>query len=230
MNPVAFTEEEGAPMEVATLALWLFVSAVSVVGLTVGYQRPLAPVKKMPAVVAEVVQVELTTDPIEAPMAPSQELAAPPQIEQPAALQPPNTPQLTAVAEPSLVAFALPVDGPVVVVKTPQQAAYVAPVVEPAPAAPAPVAAAPQRLVHGQGEGRQPAPDYPYRARREGQEGSVTVQFSVGENGQVLAAEAAAPSPWPLLNEAAVKVIRERWRFRTGAFRAFEVTIHFKLR
>jgi protein TonB len=88
---------------------------------------------------------------------------------------------------------------------------------------------APQQLTYGQGEGRQPAPEYPYRARREGQEGVVKVRFSVGDDGRVLSAEAASPSPWPILNESAVRVVRERWRFRAGPLRNYEVAIRFQL-
>ena len=77
--------------------------------------------------------------------------------------------------------------------------------------------------------GRQPAPDYPWRAQREGQEGTVTVRFTVSEEGRVLAAEAVKPCPWNMLNEAAVRVIKERWRFVTGPIRLYEVSIRFQL-
>ena len=58
----------------------------------------------------------------------------------------------------------------------------------------------------------------------------VTVRFSVGENGRVLEAEAVTPAPWPLLNEAALRVIKERWRFRPGPARLYEVAIRFELK
>jgi TonB family protein len=57
----------------------------------------------------------------------------------------------------------------------------------------------------------------------------VRVRFNVGENGRVTSAAATGPSPWPLLNEAALRVIRERWRFPGGAARAYEVAIRFAL-
>ena len=88
---------------------------------------------------------------------------------------------------------------------------------------------APQQLTFGQGDGRQPAPEYPVRARREGQEGTVKVRFLVGEDGRVLTAEAAAQSPWPMLNDSALRVVRERWRFRAGTLRNYEVAIRFQL-
>jgi TonB family protein len=87
-----------------------------------------------------------------------------------------------------------------------------------------------QPLTFGQGEGRQPAPEYPRRAMQEGQEGLVGVRFTVGENGRVLTAEPIAPAPWPLLNEAALRAVRERWRFRPGPPRSYEVAIRFELK
>ena len=95
--------------------------------------------------------------------------------------------------------------------------------------APVVAAASPQRLTYGQGEGRQPAPEYPLAARREGQEGTIIVRLTVGEDGRVLAAEALSASPWPLLNEAALHAVRERWRFRDGPTRVYDVAIRFEL-
>ncbi|HYE31927.1 MAG TPA: TonB family protein [Methylomirabilota bacterium] len=215
-------------VEATTLAIWTLASAVCVAGFALAYTRPKAPEAKLPTLVAEVLQVELTTVPSPAPSLNAPSASAPPPLDaQPITVS--EAPALTPVADPSLVAFALPVEGPVAVVE-PKRAAYVAPAVTtnlPAPAQPIPATA--QKLVYGQGEGRQPAPEYPYRARREGQEGSVTVRFSVAESGQVIAAEASNPSPWPALNDAATKVVRERWRFTPGAPRLYEVVMHFKL-
>jgi protein TonB len=93
--------------------------------------------------------------------------------------------------------------------------------------APAPLT--PQPLTFGQGDGKQPAPDYPRESLRQGQEGTVTVRMTVGEDGRVLAAEDSSPSPWPLLNNAAVRVVKSRWRFAPGPVRAYEVAIRFQL-
>jgi protein TonB len=134
--------------------------------------------------------------------------------------------EMVAVAEPtSAVAFALPVEGPTRVV----EAAQAVPVLRQEPAAPPAVSPPVQAITYGQGEGRQPAPDYPRRAIREGQEGLVRIRFSVGEDGRVLGAEVASPSPWPLLNDAALRVVRNRWRFREGPPRLYEVAIRFEL-
>lgn len=60
--------------------------------------------------------------------------------------------------------------------------------------------------------GRMPPPSYPGEARRKGQTGTVLVEFVVGADGRVVSAHAKRPSPWPLLNNAAVRAVR-RWRF-----------------
>jgi protein TonB len=110
----------------------------------------------------------------------------------------------------------------------------------PAPRAPAPQAIAParvapttapaiRRITFGQGEGRQPPPEYPREAIQAGQEGVVVVRFSVGADGTVQAAQLATPSRWPLLNQAALAVVRDRWRLGPGPPRTYEVSIRFQL-
>jgi TonB family protein len=134
---------------------------------------------------------------------------------------------MIAVSEPlPAVDFALPVEAPARIVE-PALAGYRRSAETntiQTPAAP-PV----QSLTYGQGEGRQPAPRYPRRAIREGQEGTVLVRLSVNENGRVMSATAVSPSPWPLLNDAALEAVRQRWRFSPGSLRYFEVPIRFEL-
>lgn len=217
---------ETSPLQVTTLVLWLGCLTVGALGLIWKYPRPAAPAKVPPPIMAEVLHVELTNDPLPPPdVSPAGSATPPPLLEMPAA---PSAPTLAAVAEPSAaVAFALPVDGPTRVVPL-SDAGYsrsAAPAESTAPTS----ATGVQSLTYGQGEGKQPAPRYPARARNAGQEGTVVVRFSVGENGRVLAATAATPSPWPLLNDEAVRTVRELWRFRPGGVRLFEVAIHFSL-
>lgn len=210
---------------VLTLVTWMGCLAVGVIGLTLHYSRPRLPQPPDAPIQAEILHVELTSDPLPPPdVAPSLPTpASPPPLSLPPV--PPAAPPMIAVAEPTpAVAFAVPVKGPTRVAETRQAApsAVPAPVATPAPAV--------QTITYGYGEGKQPAPSYPPRALREGQEGTVSVRFSVAENGRVAAAEAAAPSPWPLLNQEAVRVVRERWRFRAGPARLYEVSIRFELR
>jgi len=213
---------------VLTLVLWTGCLTIGALGFVLPYTRPHAPARQPEPVQAEILNVELTNDPLPPPdvAPPPPDPSQPPPLLDPVA--PPVAPPMIAVAQPSpAIAFALPVEGLVRVVEA-KQAAYVAP---PAETRVTPVVAPPvQQLVHGLGEGRQPAPDYPPQALRAGQEGTVRVRFSVGENGRVLAAEAAEPCPWGLLNASAVRVVRERWRFPAGAIRLYEVAIRFEIR
>lgn len=75
--------------------------------------------------------------------------------------------------------------------------------------------------------GRMPSPTYPAEARRKGQSGTVTVEFTVDTTGRVIAAFATAPSPWPLLNEEAVRTVR-RWRFPPGGIMKLQRPIIFE--
>ena len=212
---------------VLTLVLWTGCLAIGWLGFVLPYARPHPQAKPPEPVQTQILNVELANDlPLPEPVPPLPDAAQPPPLSDPVVL--PAAPPMIAVARPKpAIAFALPVEGPARIVEA-QQAAYVRP---PAQTAPAPAAALPvQRLVHGHGEGRQPAPDYPPQALRAGYEGTVTVRFSVGENGRVLAAEAARPCPWRMLNAAAVRVVRERWSFTTGPIRLYEVAIRFEIK
>lgn len=77
--------------------------------------------------------------------------------------------------------------------------------------------------------GRMPSPSYPAEARRKGQTGTVVVQFTVDSGGRVTFANAISPSPWPLLNQEAVRTVL-RWRFPPGDFISLERPIVFRLK
>jgi protein TonB len=207
---------------VLIMIVWLGCLVVGVLGLALPYPRPAAPPAAFPPVQAELLSVEVAPGiPVEPEPPPPASVSEPSRFEVPVV---PEMPALPAVAEPSpAIAFALPVEGPVRIVNA-RQANHSAARASAASAAPAP-----QTLVYGRGEGRQPAPDYPGQARRDGQEGTVVIRFTVGENGRVLAAEAVSVCPWPLLNNAALRAVRERWRFRPGQVRLYEVAIRFEL-
>ncbi len=207
-----------------TLVLWIICLVIGFVGFVFPYMRPKLPVAAPMPTQAELIKVELTEAPIPPEITPQ-----PATVPQPPTVRPleiPKAPPMIAVAEPSpTVAFALPVEGPARIVDV--KSASASRPVEQTTAAPAtPV----QTLTFGRGEGKQPAPEYPARAKREGQEGMVLVRFTVGEDGRVLSAEVATPSPWPLLNESAVRAVRERWRFAPGGLHLYEVPIHFRMR
>lgn len=210
-----------------TTTLWVGCLAIGVIGVVLPYHRNPPPKPGPLPIEAQVLQVQLTTEPLppidQAPPPPN--LSTPPPAMK--TLPPPSAPALIPVAAPNpAIAFELPVVGPTQVVEV-KQAAYAAPAEKPVVAAPA--VPQPQTLVYGRGEGVQPAPEYPTRAKFEGQEGRVLVLFTVGTDGRPVTAELKAPCPWPLLNEAALKVIRDKWRFRAGPIRQWEVAIQFQL-
>ena len=216
-----------ASSAIVTLVLWTSCVLVGIIGVLVPYARPTEPVIAPPAVQAELIEVQLSNEPLPDLAQPSAPTMPQPPDLTPAALELPQTPALTPVAEAAKVEFAVPVAGPVRIVEA-KQATWKAPaVVTDQP--PAPIVPPVRQLTYGQGEGRQPAPEYPYRAKRAGQEGTVVVRFVVGQDGRVRSAEAARPAPWPLLNDAAVRAVRERWRFQPGQMRVYDVSIRFQL-
>ena len=173
---------------------------IGALGYALPCARPQPPVSEPTPVTVEKIVVQLSAEPLPVPAADT-----PPD---PLAAPPPLAPPL-AVAAPSPLPFPSPV-----------------PCASSRPPPPAPV----HPLVFGIGEGRQPAPAYPDAAIRNGQEGTVTVRFSVAADGHVTTADVSAASPWSLLDEAALRVIRHRWRFAPGAVRTYEVAIRFSLK
>lgn len=212
---------------VLTTVVWTSCLVIGVLGFVLPYLRPQAPQPEPSPLIAQKLEVQLTSEPIVLePLPPRDPSAAPPP---PDAVAQPQLPTPVAVAQPSAaIAFAVPVEGPVRIVEAKRASYSPAPVAtNTAPVAPALV---PRGLTYGQGEGKQPSPDYPRQAIREGQEGIVMVTFTVDSNGRVLSAAASKPSPWSLLNESAVRAVRSRWRFQPGPARAYEVAINFTLK
>jgi TonB family protein len=233
--------EDVSLVSVMTLVLWLSCVAVGIAGLWLRYPRPQPEIKPPPPVVAQVMHVELADDASPAPpdIGPSQ---TPP--EESGAQPPPMPSAASAAPAPSMIAVAAAT--PSIAFAQPVETSAKTQIVEPKqaiPVRPPSVAATqttpqyagnaptnPQRLTYGQGEGRQPAPEYPLEAKLAHQQGSVIVRFTVGEDGRVQNAQASKPSPFPLLNQAAVRAVRENWRFRPGPTRTYDVEIEFQLR
>ncbi|HVR37258.1 MAG TPA: energy transducer TonB [Methylomirabilota bacterium] len=214
---------------ITTFVLWSASLSIGVLGFTLPYARPQAPPAAPPPLQAQRIHVELADHPFPSHELPSSSiapLAVPPPPPEPMRVT--EAAPMIAVAEPlPAVDFALPVEAPARIVE-PAQATHRRPVetnrIQTA------AAPAVQSLTYGQGEGRQPAPRYPRLAIREGQEGTVLIRLSVNENGRVMSATAVSPSPWPLLNDAALEAVRQRWRFSPGSLRYFEVPIRFELK
>jgi len=207
--------EELPLIAVATMALWLLCLAIGITGLILHYPRPLAPTAQLPPVQAQLVNVQIADAPDEAP-SPQPDAKPPPDAA--SITDAPTSPQLIPVAAPSpAIAFARPVAGPTTMVSARQ-------------AAPATTGPAVQRLVYGSGAGRQPKPEYPREAALAHEEGTVLVRFTVDESGSVTSASAAEPCAFSLLNQAAVRTIRDDWRFPRGVVRQYEVSITFQLK
>jgi protein TonB len=77
--------------------------------------------------------------------------------------------------------------------------------------------------------GRMRSPEYPAEARRQGQAGLLVVEFVVDPAGRVISAYAKSPSPWPLLNQEAIRTVRG-WRFPPGPLMKLQRPIVFQLR
>jgi periplasmic protein TonB len=215
-------------MTMSTLVLWTSCLVVGLVGWLCPYPLPRSAVKHHEPLPAEILNVELTPDSLSLPNAApvSPDSASPPALQDLAAI--PSTPPLIAVAEPSpALAFALPLEGPTQVVEA-KLASYARQTDPAATAAVTPTPAV-QTITYGLGEGKQPAPEYPAKARRDGLEGNVGIRFSVDPTGRVSEAETSAPSPWRLLNDAALRAVRERWHFKPGTSRRYQVSIRFEL-
>jgi TonB family protein len=196
----AGTIEEIGLTPIATFVLWLGCLAVGIIGIRQSGRR--AEVRAPTPIHAEVLNVEVTNEVPTLPPPPADQ--SPP--------KPTGPPPLPAVAAPSpAIAFAAPVNKPVYQ--------------PPATATPTVV-----RLIFGEGEGQQPEPDYPIEDQLAGHEGSVGVSMTAGEDGRVKDAQVESRSPWPTLNQAALRSVRQTWRFRPGPVRRYSVTITYQMK
>jgi periplasmic protein TonB len=219
MAHIGFEPNDKTPLApVLTFVVWIVCLAIGLLGFLMPYSRPHQPIKTPQSVKVERLIVELSKEPEVAlgnehpPGSPSSSVPLPAD-----AMAPPPI----AVAAPSAaIAFAVPVEGPTRVVLF-NEATYAKPSSTAAPTV--------QKLTFGQGEGRQPTPEYPAQAIQQHQEGTVVVRLVVGESGQVSSAEATQPCLWPLLNEAALRAVRQQWRFPPGSLRVYDVAIHFQI-
>lgn len=213
-------------LQVFTLVLWVTCLVVGLLGLWLAGR--LAPAKPPPPklvdpppVQAELIEVAMTTEKLapaatdSPPPAPAPDARADP--------PPPEAPPLPAVAAPSpAIAFSVPVAGPVRIVPADRAAAGR---VAPAPKAPV------QHLVYGVGTtAALPQPEYPDAAKFAHQEGVVGIQFTVAPGGRVNDASIVEPSRFPLLNQSALRTVREEWadpRWVPGTI--YLISIRFQL-
>jgi protein TonB len=224
-------------LNIATLALWVGLTGLDVVGWVMPIWHAEPKSARAGETVAVLKHPEISLGTPETSPAEAQP-AAPPAAATPAA-QPellPVPPQLPEIAE-----FAPLPEVPEWPATRPAPAAPKRPSAKPTPRAeeqpPGRAAAAAGGGGSGSGlspaarlaAGQMPSPNYPADARRKGQAGTVLVEFVVGTDGRVLSAYPKQPSPWPLLNNEAVRTVR-RWIFPPGAVMKLQRPIIFQLK
>jgi len=136
-----------------------------------------------------------------------------------------ETPQVmtvVAAADPASVAFAVPVQGAVAIAP----AAHLA--TPPPPAAKAPPTAVKFNPAVADG-GNHPPPQYPGIALRNHYQGTVTIEFVVDPSGKVISAKVQKSSGFPVLDEAALDVVKDRWSFLPGGERIYYWPCQFQL-
>jgi protein TonB len=224
-------------LRLTTSTLWLVTLGVGLAGLFIRYPTPIPPPKIEPPVQAKLLNVHIAEQPT--PAAESRENSTPrPTESPPPPPQPAATPKPLAVAAaPAMTALATPLPVPVEPKPSFPARANVPAQAKPQAVAPPTISTAtppaPQALTFGEGQGDQPAPEYPREAALAHQQGTVVVRLVVGQGGRVLKADAVEACPYPLLNQAAVRAVRERWsrppapKISPGTW---DVSIEFQLR
>lgn len=155
---------------------------------------------------------------------PKPEPEAKPDEEQPqdAPTEAPQVVTVVAAADPSSVAFAVPVQGAVAIAP----AAHLA-------TPPPPVNQAPPRAVQFNpataGGGSFPDPRYPALAMRNHYQGTVIVEFVVDESGRLTSVKLQKSSGYPVLDEEALETVKNRWRFTSGQAGYFFKPFAFQL-
>jgi TonB family protein len=210
--------DEAGLAAVGATVLWIGCLGVGVTGLMMPFQPRGLPAKHLLPVQTALIHVELTKAPAPARNSPpkaAEPLPPPP----PAAIGPPPAPPMTAVAAPSAaISFALPSTGPTRIVSA-------------ADAIPrgSPGDDSKVQRISEQEAGQQPRPEYPPEAALNHESGSVVVRFAIDENGSVTSAVAIEPCPFPLINQSALRTVRELWRFPPGRAGVATYTFEFDL-
>lgn len=75
-----------------------------------------------------------------------------------------------------------------------------------------------------------PPPEYPPRALRNGREGTVVIEFTVHHGGQVHSAKVRTSSGYPDLDDAALAVVRDKWRLAPGSPRSYFWACTFQIK
>jgi TonB family protein len=201
---------------VFTMVVWIVCLIVGAVGLLTPPAHPRAPTTEpAPPPPLEVLNVDMSAQPVAQVIPPDVAKSVP------AAPALAAAPPLPAVALPSpSISFEQPVEGPVRIVSAVQA--------NPALVAPGNSADVPW-LTSDEGLDNLPQLGYPDDAARMGEAGSVVVRFDVGTDGSVSNVQILVPSPWPVLNQAAIRDPPIKWQghFAPGPLRRFKITLKY---
>jgi protein TonB len=69
--------------------------------------------------------------------------------------------------------------------------------------------------------GSYPAPQYPGMALRNHYQGTVTIEIIVDATGKITVAKVQKSSGFPTLDEAALDMVKDHWRFPPGGERYY---------
>jgi protein TonB len=189
----------------------------------VGFKVPRVIIKPLSEVSEPIPVVFTPPEEVQQPDKPDVPDEPPPPTDQP--MDTPAVAVVAAVADSSAVAFSVPVKGAVAVASVRYAAPPPANLTAPPPR-PAPVKFNPNATSDG---GVYPQPMYPRFAMRQKQQGIVIVEMKVDADGAVISAEVFKSSGYTVLDEAAVDVVKTRWRFPAGPVRLFQWSCTFQL-
>jgi TonB family protein len=140
-----------------------------------------------------------------------------------APIETPQVATIVAAADSPNVAFAVPVEGAVAITKEVRFAPPPPPKMQAAPPKPT------QFDPNAMNGGFFPDPSYPGFALRNRYQGTVVLEFTVEASGKVTSVKVQKTSGFPVLDEAAMKAVQERWRFPPGGQRYYYKPFEFKL-
>jgi protein TonB len=180
--------------------------------------KPMKIVERPLSEIVEPVAVELPA-PQEQPQA--QPEAQPEETPQETPTETPQVAAVVAAADPSSVAFSVPVVGAVAV----KEARFATP--------PPPVNYTPPKLTRFDPNtakgGSFPAPDYPGIALRNQWQGTPTVEIHVDPSGAITSVVLKRSSGFPALDQAALNIVKNSWKFPPGQERYLSWDCIFKM-
>jgi TonB family protein len=140
-------------------------------------------------------------------------------------------PQATPMETPQVVTVVAAVDSPSIAFAVPVQGAVA--VASPRFATPPPpvntVPPKPTKFNPDASPGSFPKPPYPGFALRNHYQGTATLQLTVDAAGNVIDAKVVKSSGYTILDDAALKTAKEKWKFVPGPARVYESDFQFKL-